>query len=180
MEKILIYNTPNSEEITREINDNNLKRVYKKYISNNNKNLYWGIALAFFAVFFLLFSDYPIGTFLAGGALVLFSFYSSYHINYKKIKKAFCENINKEVENLNQNSKDVFWEYAPTYFRFKNYKQDLKFSWEDITYQIIEDKYLYVIAMSNLCFILDKENIEVENFQKTMEYLKEKAVLKTD
>lgn len=177
MENILIYNTPTSEKIIREINDAHFKKANKKYLSNNNKNLYWGIALLLIAILPFRSADYAIATFLIGYSLALIFLHVSNTSNYFKIKNSYFEHINKEAEHLNQNSKDVFWEYAPTYFRFRNYKQDLKYSWVDITYQIFDNKYLYIIALDNLCFILNKENIDEENFQKTVEYLKQKSVL---
>ncbi|MEI7489023.1 MAG: hypothetical protein WCJ72_16765, partial [Chryseobacterium sp.] len=86
--------------------------------------------------------------------------------------------LDKETKDLATNSKDVIWEFTPTYFRFKNYKSDFKFSWETITYCLLDDQYLYITASPYMNFILDKTNIDEENLNKTIDYLKNKSHFK--
>ena len=178
MEEILIYNTPTSEKIITEINEFQFKKVWKKNLAQNNKNLYWAIAIFLLGLIPLLTEPFYIGTFCLGYSILAVANYFNYRSVYQKNKKLFHENLGKEIESLNRNSKDVFWEYTPEYFRFKNYKHDLKFNWEDISYQIVDEKYLYITAMHSLAFILDKVNIDEINLEKTLKYLGNKATMK--
>ena len=82
------------------------------------------------------------------------------------------------MSNLKTNSKDVIWEFTPAHFSFKNYKSEYKFIWNEITYCILDDQYLYITASNFMNFILDKANIDRENLDKTIEYLEVHAQFK--
>jgi hypothetical protein len=99
-------------------------------------------------------------------------------ITSRKYKKTFFINLKKECEALKENSKDIIWEFTPTHFSFKNYKSEYKFIWSEITYCILDDKYLYITASSFMNFILDKANIDEDNLNKTIEYLENKSKFK--
>lgn len=176
-EYILTYNTPNSEEILKKIHQYEFKRIWKKNLSKNNKNISWTIFFLLLAGFMLFYKEY-FGYFFLGLGLMYFSIFITYRLTYGKNKKAFNTFHNKEIKDLKVNSKDVIWEYTPTYFRFKNYKSDLKFSWETITYCLLDDQYLYITASPYINFILDKTNIDEVNFNKTIDYLNNKSHLK--
>jgi len=96
-----------------------------------------------------------------------FVFFFNYLFVFKKIKKNFNDLLTKDIAELNQNSKDAIWEFTPTHFSFKNYKSEYKFIWQEITYCILEDKYLYITVSSFMNFILDKANIDEVNLNKT-------------
>jgi len=110
--------------------------------------------------------------------LAIFSYYFSYYSSYKKSKKKFQEIIEKEISNLKTNSKDVIWEFTLTHFSFKNYKSEYKFIWQEITYCILDDKYLYITASSFMNFILDKANIDEDNLNKTIDFLERESSFK--
>jgi hypothetical protein len=50
--------------------------------------------------------------------------------------------------------------------------------WNEITYCILDDRYLYITANSFMNFILDKANVDKENLDKTLLYLEMKAKFK--
>lgn len=174
-EETLSYNTPCSGEIYRKINEYEFTRLWKTNLRKNNNNLIWGSTASVFAILAFLTEDYGIAGFLGGFGIAAFSYYSSYYSSYKKSKKLYSEAINQEVENLKNNSTDVIWEYTPTHFYFKNYKSEHRFLWSQVTYCILDEKYLYITAASMLHFILDFDNIDSENLDKTKEYLQAKS-----
>jgi len=178
IEEILTYNTPNSGEILQQINHYEFRRIWKVNLKKNNKNLYWGITSLALAALTFLYKDYAFTGFFFGFSLAAFSYSFSYYSLYKKNKKKFLEIIERETSNLKTNSNEVIWEFTPTHFGFKNYKSEYKFIWEEITYCILDDQYLYVTASSFMNFILDKANIDEDNLNKTIEYLKRKSKFK--
>lgn len=165
-EEILTYNTPNSEEILKKINQYDFKRIWKKNLDKNYKNLFYGIIFLVLAAF-MFFSKISFGYFFLGGCIMYFVFFFNYLFVFKKIKKNFNDLLTKDIAELNQNSKDAIWEFTPTHFSFKNYKSEYKFIWQEITYCILEDKYLYITVSSFMNFILDKANIDEVNLNKT-------------
>jgi hypothetical protein len=177
-EEILTYNTPCSEEILRQINQYEFKRLWENNLYKNNKNLLGGIVTLIFAIVFFLTEDYGFSGLFSGFAIATIINYISYYSSYRKNKKKFQEIIDKEISNFKINSKDVIWEFTPTHFGFKNYKSEYKFIWEEITYCILDDKYLYITASSFLNFILDKANIDEINLNKTIQYLESKSQFK--
>ncbi|MFY1048286.1 hypothetical protein [Chryseobacterium sp. GP-SGM7] len=174
-QEILIYNTPTSEEILKQINQYEFKRLWKDNLKNNSKNLFYGILFTLVGTLIILAEGYRFAGFFFGFSLAAFSYYFSYYSSYKKAKKRHEEIIEKEIYNLKTNSKDVIWEYTPSHFSFKSYKAEYSFIWSEITYCILDDKYLYITASSFLNFILEKANIDKENLDKTIIYLENKA-----
>jgi hypothetical protein len=174
----LTYNTPNSSEISRQINHYEFNRIWKANLKKNQKNLYWVIISLALAALTFLYKDYAFTGFFIGFSLSAVSYFFSYYSLYKKSKKKFQEIIDKEISNLKINSTDVIWEFTPTHFGFKNYKSEYKFIWQEITYCILDDKYLYITASSFINFILDKANINEDNLNKTIDYLESKSSFK--
>jgi hypothetical protein len=126
----------------------------------------------------VLLEDYSFAGFFIGFSIATISFYFNYLSQYKKYKKVFHEKLENEISNLKVNSNDVIWEFTPTHFGFKNYKSEYKFIWKEITYCILDDKYLYITASSFMNFILDKVNIDETNLNKTINYLESKSQFK--
>lgn len=177
-EEILTYNTPCSEEILKQINQYEFKRLWENNLAKNNKNLLGGITTSVIAIVFFITKDYGFAGLLAGFSIATCINYISYYSLYRKNKKKFKEIIEREISNLNTNSKDVIWEFTPVHFSFKNYKSEYKFIWNEITYCILDDQYLYITASNFMNFILDKANIDRENLDKTIEYLEVHAQFK--
>ncbi|WBV61912.1 hypothetical protein PFY12_07290 [Chryseobacterium camelliae] len=177
-EETLIYNTPCSEEILRQINQYEFKRLWENNLTKNNKNLLSGIISILIAIIFFIAEDYGFSGLFAGFGITTCINYASYYSSYRKKKKKFQEIIEKEILNLKANPKDTIWEFTPTNFSFKNYKSEYKFIWQEITYCILDDKYLYITASSFLNFILDKANIDEINLNKTIQYLESKSQFK--
>lgn len=176
-EEILIYNTQNSGETLKNIKQYEFKRIWKNNLNKNNKNLLGGILFLLLAGF-MLFLKQSFGYFFVGvGSMYLVLFFNYISI-YRKAKKVYNDFSINEIEELDRNSKDVIWEFTPTYFKFSNFKSEFKFAWEGITYCILDDKYLYITVITHLNFILDKANIDENNFNKTIEYLNNKSKLK--
>lgn len=176
-EEILTYNTPNSEQILRQINQYEFKRIWENNLKKNNKNLFWTVFFLLLAGFMLFYKEH-LGYFFAGLGLMYISIFINYRSIYRKQKEKLNTLLDKEIKDLTTNSKDVIWEFTPTYFRFKNYKSDFKFNWETISYCLLDDQYLYITASPYMNFILDKANIDEENFNKTIDYLKNKSQFK--
>ncbi|KQR93814.1 hypothetical protein ASG01_08095 [Chryseobacterium sp. Leaf180] len=176
--EILIFNTPNSGEILQKINHYEFERQWKNNLKKNNKNLYWGVTFIAFGIITVLLKNYTFSGFFFGFSLASVSSYFNYLSQYKKIKKTFYDKLDQEISDLKTNSNDVIWEFTPTHFGFKNYKSEYKFIWEEITYCILDDQYLYITASSFMNFILDKVNIDEENLKKTIYYLESKSLLK--
>ncbi|MCD1115924.1 hypothetical protein [Chryseobacterium turcicum] len=170
-EEILIYNTPTSEEILRKIHQHELKRLWKDNLAKNNRNLIWIIFCVIFATVTFISSDYTFTSFFTGFGIATLSSYFTYYFSYRKFRKKYLEILEKEISNQKLNSKDVIWEFTSTHFSFKNYKAEYKFIWSEVTYCILDDKYLYITASSQVSFILDKANINEENLNKTILYL---------
>lgn len=170
-EETLTYNTPISEEIFTQIQQYEFKRAWKSNLKKNNRNLFWGLFSIAFGLLTFLFNDYQFTGFFIGFGIATFSSYFSYYSIHKNSKKKFKETIDKEISNFRINSTDVIWEFTPTHFSFKNYKSEYKFIWQEITYCILDDKYLYITASSFMNFILDKANIDESNLNKTIIYL---------
>ena len=177
-DEILTYNTPNSEQILRKINQYEFRRQWKNNLKKNNKNLYWGITFIVFGIITVLPKNYTFSGFFFGFALASVSSYFNYLSQYKKIKKNFHDKLDQEISDLKTNSNDVIWEFTPTHFGFKNYKSGYNFIWKEITYCILDDQYLYITASSFINFILDKINIDEENLKKTIDYLESKSLLR--
>ncbi|WP_288461567.1 hypothetical protein [uncultured Chryseobacterium sp.] len=177
-EEILTYNTPSSEKILRQINEYEFNRQWKNNLKKNNKNLSWGILFTILGVITIIFENYTFAGFFLGFSVAVISTYFNYLTQYKKYKKAFYEKLDREISNLEGNSKDVFLEFNPSHFSFKNYKSEYKFIWNEITYCILDDRYLYITANSSMNFILDKANVDKENLDKTLLYLEMKAKFK--
>lgn len=170
-EEILTYNTPNSEAVFVNIQQYEFKRKWEKNLKKNNKNLLAGIFTLFFAIIFITTKDYGAAGILGGFGITTCINYLFYYSLYRKNKKKFNEIIEREISNLNTNSKDTIWEFTTSHFCFRNYKSEYKFIWSEVTYCILEDKYLYITASSQVSFILDKANIDEENLNKTILYL---------
>jgi hypothetical protein len=177
-EETLTYNTPNSEEILTKIHQYEFKRIWKNYLSKNKRNLFWGITFLLLAAFMLFYKESFGYFFLGCGLMYLVSFFK-YISTYKKHKKTFTTLLDYEIKNLKTNSNNVIWEFTPTYFKFQNYKADFKFYWDSITHSILDEQYLYITASPYMNFILDKANIDETNFNKTLDYLKDKSHIKT-
>lgn len=177
MTETLIYNTPNSEEILRKIHNFSFKKAWNGNLAKNNKNLFWGTVFLSLGGF-LLYYEKQFGYFFIGFAIMYLSLFFTFHSQYRKHKNTFNKQLAKEIKDLNENSKDVFWEFTPTHFRFQNYKHEFKFTWDGITYCLLEDQYLYITTMPNLSFILDKANIDTDHFQNIIEYLRHKSIIK--
>ena len=175
IEETLTYNTPCSGEIYKQIHEYEFKRLRKKNLRDNNKNLYWSILSLALAIITFLFKDYGFAGFFFGFYLATFASYFSYNSKYKQYRAHYQKIIEEEIVNLKVNSNDVIWIFSPDHFSFKNYKAEYKFIWKEITYCIFDEKYLYITASSSLNFILDKVNIDEENFQKTKIYLQNKS-----
>jgi hypothetical protein len=124
------------------------------------------------------FENYTFAGFFLGFSVAVISTYFNYMTQYKKYKKAFYQKLDREISNLEGNSKDIFLEFSPYHFSFKNYKSEYKFIWSEITYCILDDRYLYITANSSMNFILDKANVDKENLDKTLLYLEMKAKFK--
>ncbi|MGL6125707.1 hypothetical protein [Chryseobacterium artocarpi] len=176
-EEVLTYNTPNSEKILRKIHYYEFTRAWKKNLNKNKKNLMWGIIYILLAAYMLFYKKYFGLFFLGFGLFYIFS-YINYIVVYQKRKKEFNESLNKEIEEFNLNPKDVIWEFTPEYFKFLNYKSEFKFNWDSITYSILDNQYIYITAMPSLHFILDKANIDDNNYNKTIAYLNNKSKAK--
>lgn len=177
-EEILIYNTPCTEEIFKQIQHYEFKRIWKKNLAKNNKNLFAGTIILLFAIMFFITEDYGFAGLFGGYVIATYIYCFSYYSQYKKHKKNIQELIAREISNIKINSKDVIWEFNPTHFCFKNYKSEYKFIWQEITYCILDDKYLYITASSFMHFILDKANIDESNLNKTTAYLEKKSQFK--
>ncbi len=177
-EEILTYNTPRSEQILRQINHYEFKRLWENNLAKNNKSLLGGITTSIMAIVFFITRDYGFAGLLAGFSIATCINYIYYYSLYRKNKRKFKEIIEREISNLSTNSKDVIWEFTPTHFSFKNYKSEYKFIWNEITYCILDDQYLYITAYSFMNFILDKANIDRENLDRTIEYLEVHAQFK--
>ncbi|CAD7809169.1 hypothetical protein CHRY9390_01953 [Chryseobacterium aquaeductus] len=177
-EEILTYNTPNSGEILQQINRYEYKRLWENSLKKNTKNLFYGITFTVFGVIAFFLGGYIYAAFFLGFSIAVYSYYFSSLADYKKHKKDFFSEIDREITNLRANSKDVIWEFTPTHFSFKNYRAEYKFIWQEITYCILDDKYLYITASSVMNFILDKDNIDEDNLTKTILYLENKSKFK--
>ncbi|MBO6186103.1 MAG: hypothetical protein J6O88_15700 [Chryseobacterium sp.] len=177
-EETLTYNTPCSAEIFTQIQQYEFKRLWKDNLKDNSKNLFYGILFTLVGILIILAEGYRFAGFFLGFSLAAFSYYFSYHSSYKKAKKRHEKIIEKEISCLRINSTDVIWEFTPTHFSFKNYKSEYKFIWQEITYCILDDKYLYITASSFMHFILDKANIDENNLNKTIIYLENKSKFK--
>lgn len=177
-EEVLIYNTPNSEEILRKIIGYEFRRMWESKLEKNNKNLLGGIIVILLSVIFFLTQDYLVAGLFAGFGIMTFANYIYHYSIYRKDKKRFNAIIGREVLDLETDSKDVIWTFTPTHFSFKNYKSEYKFIWNEITYCISDDQYLYITASSVLNFILDKNNIDKESLIKIVDYLESKAQFK--
>ncbi len=176
-EEILTYNTPNSEEILSKIQKYEFKRVWKNNLKKSYKNLFWGISFLLLCAVMLFYKEH-FGYFFLGVGLMYFFIFFNYLLLYTKAKKKFNDLLNREIKALNQNSKDVIWEFTPKYFSFKNYKSEYKFTWETITYCIIDNQYLYIKVEPYINIILDKANIGEHNLNLTLQYLQAKACFK--
>lgn len=177
-DKTLIYTTACTEENLRHINQYEFKRIWETNLNKNNKNLLAGIITILLGTLFFSTKNYGFAGVFAGYGITVCIYYLSYYSQYKKHKKKFQEIIERDVLNLKANSKDIIWEFTPNHFSFKNYKSEYKFIWNEITYCILDDQYLYITASSFMNFILDKANIDKENLERTVEYLENKAQFK--
>lgn len=175
---ILTYNTPTSEEITKTIYHYEFKRLWKKNLGGNNKNLFFVIGCLIIGAYTYISDDYVLTSFFAGAGIITLSTYLTHFLSYRKSKKKLKEIIEKDNSELKLNSNDVIWEFAPDHFMFKNYKSEYKCIWSEITYCVVDDQFLYITASSRLNFILDKANVDEENLNKTIQYLEEKAQFK--
>ncbi|SDH54975.1 hypothetical protein SAMN05421846_101115 [Chryseobacterium taeanense] len=177
-EEILTYNTQCSEEILRKINQSEFKRLWKNNLKKNTKNLYWGITFMMAGVIAMLLKNYIFAAFFIGFSLATISSYFNYLSQYKQYKKVFSEKLERKISNLKINSKDVIWEFTPFHFSFKNYESEYKFIWQEVTYCILDDQYLYITASDLMNFILDKDNIDEITLNKTITYLEDKSKFK--
>ncbi|KFE97737.1 hypothetical protein IX39_18390 [Chryseobacterium formosense] len=169
--EILTYNTPNSEQILRKINQYEFKRQWKNNLNKNNRNLIYGVLSLLAGILLYCLKDFGFAGFFFGFSLATISTYFNYRSQFRNYKKVFQEKLNHEINRINTNSKDVIWEFTPSHFSFKNYKSEFKFLWSEITYCILDDQYLYINASSIINFILDKANLDEENMNKTIKYL---------
>ncbi|WP_185208853.1 hypothetical protein [Chryseobacterium sp. C3] len=65
-EEILTYNTPSSEEILKQINQYEFKRIWENNLTKNNKNLFWGILFTILGVITIIFENYTFAGFFLG------------------------------------------------------------------------------------------------------------------
>lgn len=177
IEQTLTYNTPNSEQILRKINQYEFKRIWKNNLLKNQKRLVSGIFFLAMAVFMIFYFP-PFGYFLLGIGLIYIINFFDYFLIYKKHKREFENILIKECNELKENSKDVIWKFTPTHFSFKNYKSEYKYIWDEITYCILDNQYLHITASNFMTFILDKANVDKDNLDKTIQYLEKKSKFK--
>ena len=69
IEQTLTYNTPNSEQILRKINQYEFKRIWKNNLLKNQKRLVSGIFFLAMAAFMIFYFP-PFGYFLLGIGLI--------------------------------------------------------------------------------------------------------------
>lgn len=174
MTEIVTCTALNSPEALSGIYQYEFKRIWKNNLNKNKKNLAWGIVFLALGSF-LLFYHQPFGYFFIGSGLMYLVMFFNYVAQYGKAKRKAETVLKKEAEKLQHHSKYKSWELTPTHFRFSDHKIDLKVAWEEITYCLSDNLYLYITIESLMHVVISKENTDEDHFDQTIAYLKHYA-----
>ncbi len=134
------------------------------------------------SIFFFLLGVFAIyGKGNIGYVFVLFSMYGFlefYKINtaYKKNKKEFQQIVTNEIKGHIESKENSIWEFSDEYFRYKDYKFDVKINWNAFkSYRIIENNIFLDLNIGNKSsYIIGKEEIGEDSFQKIINLLDKK------
>ncbi|MGB6268380.1 MAG: hypothetical protein WBF67_05155 [Olleya sp.] len=166
------FEIPFREDIYREKLKLNFDLTWKTNLKKNEYSLIYGsIFLVLGILFFLENSDSGYLT-LAVALFYILNFYH-YYSNYKKRKKSYFTSIDESTEEYLKSDESSIWDFNEDYFRFKDYKFDTKIIWSAIKgFRVIENNILiHLDNEKSLCFILGKEEVGQENFDKIVDFL---------
>lgn len=155
-----------------------LKHVTKNIVKQRNKSLYWGLGALLFGLLglnvmqnFLMYIMIGLGVFSLLSFVSLQSQYSKYKSNYSKIAEEETKG------QLNAGVMTVF-EFHDDYFRYADYKCELKYIWPIIKgYDRLDDTLLLYINSDKIpSFSLSKEEIDADDFEALIAFVDTKAV----
>ncbi|MDR6516623.1 hypothetical protein [Chryseobacterium camelliae] len=174
MTEIVTCTALSSPESLSRIYQYEFKRIWKNNLLKNKKNMLWGIVFLALGSF-LLFYRQPFGYFFIGSGLMYLVMFFNYVAQYGKAKRKAETVLKKEAEKLQYHSKYKSWKLTPTHFIFSDHKIELKVAWEEITYCLLDNVYLYITIESLMHVVISKENTDDEHFDQTIAYLQHHA-----
>lgn len=174
MKEKLTYNTPNSAEIERHLSEVFFEIRWESFRKNMRFDRMMIVMLFLISwISFLEGNNIVFAvTFIIGGK-ELWNNIRQYRL-YKKEEQEFKSLLEERIKEVEENSKDVFWEYTPEYFSFQNYALNIRVIWSGVSYNIFRDRYLGVWVSGSL-FVLDKNNVADEVFDDTIKFLEAKS-----
>lgn len=171
----MVLEVPFNEDIYKKQTNLILGLYWNKILKKHKNNLIISI------VFFLLgvFAIYGKGN--VGYVFVIISIYGFlefYKINtaYQKSKKEFQKIVSDEIKGQIESNQNSIWEFNDTYFRYKDYKLDVKINWTAFkSYAIIEDNLFLNLNVGNQSsYIIAKEEIGNDSFQEVLNFVDDK------
>ena len=179
------FELPFKEQLYNEQMILNFNTAWNKNLKNNKKRLFWAIPMTLLGGL-IIYGKNNLGfLFIAIGIHNLINFYD-YYVFYKKSKNTFFEVIEREKKEYIEASENSIWEFNDEYFRYKDYKFEIKIKWKTFkSIRVIDNNLFIDLDLENhSSYILGETEIGTENFHKLIDFVRNKIgenpVHKTD
>lgn len=113
--------------------------------------------------------------FIALGLYFLIN-YINFLNRYKRNRKVYFDNVEKHIVEYLSHEQTLIWKFEEEHFCYSDFKYDLKISWTAFTtFKILDDRVLLELKDNIIgTFVLSKEEIGHQNFQKIIIFLESK------
>ncbi|KFF07493.1 hypothetical protein [Flavobacterium reichenbachii] len=169
------FEIPFNEKISREQSVFLFNMHWKEALKKNKNSLYIGVAITLLGAL-IIYGKNNIGFLFIGiGAYLLLNFINHRRF-YNQNKKIYFKTVDDNISGRLSQKSFAVWEFLEDNFCYSNYKFDLKIKWETIkTFKVINDYIILELRDSIACnFILEKEEVGIEDFEKIIVFMESK------
>ncbi len=169
------FEIPFDEKIFREQHKLHFDLAWDKNLKKNKKSIFFGFGFLILG-FLILVGKNNLGfLFLAFGLFYILNFYN-YYSHYQKRKKKYFNLIDVEVEKYLEVRTSSIWEFNENNFRYKDYKFEAIINWIAFKGFRLKNDCLFIYLDDDklLSYIIGKEEIGKENFDRVIQLLNKK------
>ncbi len=171
----MIFEIAFDEEIYREQNKLYFDSEWENNLKKNKKGFFYGIPMSVLGLFILI-KDNELGlVFLMCGLFLIYTSYK-YYMFYRKRYKFFFKSIDEEVIKNNVNKLVSRWEFNTDFFKYGDHRFEIKYNWEFFqSFKMIDENlFIYFDIEKRVPFILGKAEIDLNQFDKVIQFLNQK------